>query len=264
MKTGLISLLGALTVGAVALSSQISQAGNPFLRVLNTSTNNSSSQQNRIEYTQGGAYGFATNYPKSLRIYDAVTTNTTVPVNTNIDTTLTANLAYTTSTVNRAENTLKFKFFNSSGASTSSDSTFPSNILITAQLLIGQNNYTNFDIIKLVHDAASPTFDGGISLPSINTNGPNPYATLKIRFAPKETSQPKLENISNGQVRVDAVLPGSSISLDSTANLGTQTFSSAQTNYVPVTPNNFGSTTSTTFTNIDFSLPKNFFRAKVN
>lgn len=267
MKKNLISILGALGIGALALLPNENSAGNNFLRVLNTSTNNPSSQQNRIEYVQDGSYGFTTNYTKSLKIYDSQTTNTIVPVDANIDNTFTANLAYNTNTANNAENTLKFKFFNTNGVSLSSESTFPSNILITAQVSRGANIYTNFDVIKLVKDAASPSYDGAIKLPNISTNEENPYAVLKIKFTHKNSSTSQLENISistnKANIGVNNVLPGSKVLLDYSTNLMNDAFHTIQTNYIAPTTENFNTTASTTFTNLDISGPQGFFRTKI-
>jgi hypothetical protein len=277
MKKSLVSMLGAVALGVASMlpnEGRAAGSGNGYnsLSINNTSTDQT--KQNRIEYNVGGTNGFSSPfYANNLKIYDANTTksNTMIAVDTTTNNTFTATLTYVPNiTKQGSENTLKFKFFNPTGTS-GLESTFPSNILITAQIsLAGQGIYTNIDVSKLIRDTASASFEGPIKLPNINTNGPNPYATLKVNFTRKESSIPEIKSLdldlekTNAAVTVNQVLPGEKIILESTTNLNdSASWVPLKTNYVGVTAQNFTEPDSVAFTNVPAIDKQRFFRARV-
>jgi hypothetical protein len=271
MKKNLASIIAA--TGLWALSLLPAHADPNWLKIVNYSDSQTGGTKNNfIAYCQGAAItNHAADDPKGLKIRDAATGTNNVIVDTSIDSIFTASLSIPTNTTpyvtNGSQNALRIKFYSDAFPSGTANSTYPANVLITAQAIVNGSVYTNIDII-----AAAKLPNGQVNLPNINTSGPNPYASLRVAFTRKESSQPLMESIANdGQtnvaISVGHALPGSYVTLEAITNLsesaeGTN-WNPLATNYVGVTPENFGTNASTAFNEVPVKTDKCFYRAKV-
>lgn len=265
MKKRLTSLLGAVALGATAILP--TYAGTNWLKIVNYS-DAQATKNNFISYGQGELAPNHTDDVRSLSIRDSTSNTNNLIVDPNQNTSFVSNLAIPPNpyVTNGSINALRLKFYDGAGVGTSGASTFPQNLLITAQILTNGVVYTGFDVLS-----ATKLPNGQVNLPKIKTNGSNPYATLRVNFTPKESSIPTIESFvmnpdqSNATVTVNNVLPGESVVLESADSLtNVPSWSPVSTNYVSVTPANFGTTDSTTFSNVPaMRKEKEFFRARV-
>jgi hypothetical protein len=163
-------------------------------------------------------------------------------------------LSFGSAVTNNTPNWLRFTYVGSSTNPFSQD-------LIISSMLIGQNYTQVVDVVNLIKNGTNAGY-GDLFLPNIDKSGANPYATNYLLFTRKDSSRPLEEMVTNGNVTIGGVLPSESVELQTNVDLTSSNWSPMATNYVPVNADNFGKTTSTTFSN-DFSAPAVFYRTKV-
>ncbi len=261
MGKRLVSLLGGLFLGAASL---LPNEG--LGQQLSIGNNWSTGSNESTTYIKSGSSVKYTN-TQPFKIYDVDDLGNQYQkrgVNTNSNNLFKMVLEYRDSVANGITNKLNIQFKNSSGLPVYSGSSFPSNIVVTMKV-ISKNGIKTYDLGKeCVSTNSKPFF---VPLPTTSNAIPGGYATNYLSFATKESSSPEITNFTidsgNATIRVNDVLPGENIILESKTNLTDLTWTSIATNYIPVTPSNFGTTTSTIFSNIPTGGNQEFFKIRV-
>lgn len=260
MKKNLVSMLGALAIGAAAMMPMKAEG-----QQLSIGNNWSSKSNEVINYVVSGsdlAYAPSQNF----QIYDFNSSNNIKSwvrgVNTSSDNLFQNNLAYKIAVTNGIINKQRIQFKDSTGNKVYGNSF--SNMIVTYKV-IDKNGVRTFDLGKECSSVGTNAFD--LPMPTTSNEFAGVYATNYLSFARKESAIPNLEVITgdstNATVNVSNVLPGENIILESRTNLtDNSSWSPVKTNYVPVTSENFGKTDSTTFS-VPADKQKEFFRARV-
>lgn len=261
MKNKLMSLIGGVVLGAFVLLPK--EADAQRLRIANYS---SSGGNLNSEYVANGTNTTYTVNANNFQIYDTTSagqTNKSTGVDINSNNLFQIIMAYKGTVTNGIKNAQRVQFLDASGTNKIYGNSFPTNIAVTYKT-IDKNGTRVFDLGK---ECAGLTNYFEITMPTTSNAVPGNYATNYLSFTLKESSTSELENITinNNQAKMNVkkVLPGANVILDYSTNLITDAFEAIKTNYVPVTLDNFNSTSSTTFTNLDLTGPQGFFRTRV-
>jgi hypothetical protein len=259
MRKNLVSMLGVLAMGAVAMI-PIKSTG----QQLSIGNYWASTKNEGVSYTSSGSDVAYTN-KQDFQIYDLDNngvTNSARGVDTTENSTFQILLEYKKAVVDGTINNQRMRFKTAGGTS------FPGNTfqgMVVTYKTIDHTGVRTFDLGKECALAGANPFD--LPMPTTSNAVPGVYSTNYLHFARIDSTMPNLEVIAgdstNATIRVNLVLPGENVVLESRTNLVEGPWLPFKTNYIPVTTDNFGTTDSTIFLNVPIDQSRVFFRARV-
>jgi hypothetical protein len=265
MGKRLVSLLGGLFLGAASLLPN--EGLGQQLKIANYIPNG---VNENVSYVANGTDATYVNSANNFQIYDINTfsgnTNSVRNANISSNKLFKIVLAYQGTIANGIVNKQRVSFVKADGKTKVLGSSFPSNTLVTYKVM-DKTGVRTFDLAK--ECAAMPNTTTPFEIPMLTTSNAisGDYSTNYLSFATKESSTPEISTFTidsgNATIRVNDVLPGENIILESKTNLTNSTWTPIATNYVGVTPDNFGTTTSTIFSNIPATGNQRFFKIRV-